>query len=230
MRLAITVHGQRISPLFDTATRIQLVDTDRGRVARSKLLALGSADSTERVKRLVDQGVELLICGGVRRPTREQLAAAGIEAIGWVSGPVDDVLHLVQHRLTAAEQGPHPSPCLAICAEGPELDGPVAPTLGRAPCLVLARGAGDVRAVGNPPPPGRAPAGAGTVRRIAELGATHVVATACGPNVRGLLRLAGIELVVPGGSTVRAAIRSALRPPKTNSPPSEGVRTERMTP
>jgi predicted Fe-Mo cluster-binding NifX family protein len=47
---------------------------------------------TEKVKRLKELGVDVVLCGGISNPLRGMTEAAGIRVIPWLSGRVDDVL------------------------------------------------------------------------------------------------------------------------------------------
>jgi predicted Fe-Mo cluster-binding NifX family protein len=92
MRLAIPTRNERISPVFDSAGRILLVDVDEGK-ERSRCIAPLPADSLAgRVSRLKELGVAVLICGGISRTLRQMIEADGIQVYPWTAGPVDDVL------------------------------------------------------------------------------------------------------------------------------------------
>jgi predicted Fe-Mo cluster-binding NifX family protein len=92
VRLAIPTRSNRISPVFDSAGQVLLVDLDEGD-ERSRCIAPLPADSLPaRVTRLQELGVKVLICGGISRPLRQMVEAGGIRVYPWRAGPVDDVL------------------------------------------------------------------------------------------------------------------------------------------
>jgi len=93
MRVAITVWNDRISPVFDTASRIVLVDVERGAERGRRIVEVG-VDSfpTQRARRLTELEVNVLICGAISRPLAELVSASGVVVIPWVSGPVEGVL------------------------------------------------------------------------------------------------------------------------------------------
>ncbi len=93
MRLAIPIWGERVSPVFDTASRLVLVEVEEGTEASRQMVEVG-ADlfPTQRARRLSDLQVNVLICGAISRPLASFVSAAGIELIAWVAGPVEDVL------------------------------------------------------------------------------------------------------------------------------------------
>jgi predicted Fe-Mo cluster-binding NifX family protein len=92
MRLAVPTRNDRISPVFDSAGQILLVDIDEG-TERSRCIAPLPADSLAgRVARLKELSVKVLICGGISRTLRQLIEADGIRVYAWTAGPVDEVL------------------------------------------------------------------------------------------------------------------------------------------
>ena len=93
MRVAIAVWNDRISPVFDTSSRLVLVDVEQG-VERDRHLVEVGADSfpTQRARRLTELEVNVLICGAISRILAELVSASGVVVIPWVSGPVEGVL------------------------------------------------------------------------------------------------------------------------------------------
>jgi predicted Fe-Mo cluster-binding NifX family protein len=93
MRVAIAVWNDRISPVFDTSSRLLLVDVDEGAERHRRLVEMG-ADlfPTQRAQRLTELGVSVLICGAISRVLAGFISAAGVVVIPWVSGPVEEIL------------------------------------------------------------------------------------------------------------------------------------------
>ena len=103
MLLAIPTLNNRVSPVFDTACRLLLVEVDQGSERARRTEELLDALPTLRVKRLRELGIEVLVCGGISRSLAVILEAAGIRVVPWVAGPVGDVLRVyLEGRL------PHP--------------------------------------------------------------------------------------------------------------------------
>ncbi len=92
MRIGVPIWGSRVSPVFDAAGRLLIVDVESGRVA--KRLEEGIADffPARKVRRLRELGVEVLICGGISAPLAAMIEAAGIRVTAWVSGDVEEVI------------------------------------------------------------------------------------------------------------------------------------------
>lgn len=93
MRIAIAVWNDRISPVFDTSSRLLLVDVEQGAERDRRIVEIGAdAFPTQRARRLTELEVNVLICGAVSRVLAAFISAAGVVVIPWVSGPTEGVL------------------------------------------------------------------------------------------------------------------------------------------
>lgn len=92
MLLAIPTRNDRVSPVFDTACRLLLVEVEQGQERARRTEELSDTLPAPRVRRLRELGVEVLVCGGISRGFAAMLEAAGIRVVSWIAGPVDDVL------------------------------------------------------------------------------------------------------------------------------------------
>lgn len=93
MRLAIPMWNERVSPVFDAASRLVLIDIDQGAEVSRRIVEVGADPfPTQRVRRLTELRVTVLICGAISRPLAGFVSAAGIVLIPSVAGPVEDVL------------------------------------------------------------------------------------------------------------------------------------------
>jgi predicted Fe-Mo cluster-binding NifX family protein len=75
--------------VFDVATHVKVIEVDDGKIAHTFELRL---DASNRVARLEEQSVDVLICGAISRPLEATCWVAGIEVLSEVCGPVDDVI------------------------------------------------------------------------------------------------------------------------------------------
>jgi len=92
MIIALPIWQGRVSPVFDVAGQLLVVEVD-GSVEKSRRHETLPAESPERrVQRLQSMGIEKLICGAVSRPLEDLLAAGGIEAIPRICGDAEEVL------------------------------------------------------------------------------------------------------------------------------------------
>ena len=92
MRIAISVSDGRISPVFDVARRLLVVDIDEGRESSRMDNVLEDVELTAQARRVTDLGVDVLICGAVSLPLEKMLLAAGVDVIGRTCGEVEEVL------------------------------------------------------------------------------------------------------------------------------------------
>jgi predicted Fe-Mo cluster-binding NifX family protein len=96
MRVAIPVWGDKISPVFDTATQLLVVDTGSERPERTSV-SLEGDDLQRRCARMKELGVETLICSAISNPFYRSLRAANIEVIQGISGPKEEILQAYLH-------------------------------------------------------------------------------------------------------------------------------------
>ncbi len=92
MKVAITTHDGRVSPVFDVARRLVLVDVEQGREATRKEEVLDQANPAARAQRIAEIGVDVLICGAISRPLQDMLTSSGVQVTPWVCGSVEEVL------------------------------------------------------------------------------------------------------------------------------------------
>jgi len=94
MRIAIPTWRGRVSPVFDVAKNLLLVDAQNGREIRREEATVGPSDLVARAKRVAELGTELLICGAISWPLEAMLSSAGVRVIPHTCGPVEDVLRV----------------------------------------------------------------------------------------------------------------------------------------
>lgn len=91
MIIAIAVWQSRVSPVFDTSGHLLILDVENGREVYRKELSTLWLSLQERVNRLVELDVDVLICGAISRPLESMVVASGIKAIPWLTGEVEEV-------------------------------------------------------------------------------------------------------------------------------------------
>ena len=92
MKLALTVCENRISPLFDCARMLLIVDiVDRTSTGRH-FEVLHYESPFSRAAKLSDLGVKVLICGAVSDQFANIIETYGIRIVPFVAGAVDEVL------------------------------------------------------------------------------------------------------------------------------------------
>lgn len=92
MRVAIPLSQGRVSPVFDEASRILLVDISENRERHRQEEPLLARNPFHRAQLLPTLGVDLLICGTVSQTQRAALDSAGIRIIPHICGPMEEVI------------------------------------------------------------------------------------------------------------------------------------------
>jgi len=103
MLIAVPVFRSRISPVFDVAQILFMVDVEDGVEGGRRELSLSGLRPKERSALLEREGVDLLICGAITRFSQHLVERAGIRIHAGVAGDVEQVLNaFCQNRLDQA--------------------------------------------------------------------------------------------------------------------------------
>jgi len=100
MRAGISTWENRVAPVFDVSAKLLLVEISAGTVQNRSIHTISGSDSSVRILRLSQLGVELLVCGAISRPLLNLIAAANIEVFPFISGRLEEVIKaLVENSL-----------------------------------------------------------------------------------------------------------------------------------
>lgn len=92
MNVAITVWGNRISPVFDSAQTLLIAEIWEDQIVDRKI-QLFQANMFCRCLRLLEElNVQVLICGALCEGPVRMLEAQGIEVIPFVTGEAEKIL------------------------------------------------------------------------------------------------------------------------------------------
>jgi len=91
MKIAIPVWNGRVSPVFDVARTIRVVDVDvdRGAVVADSTHAL---EPGRPVSALAALGVDVLVCSAVSPTIEAAVWVSGVEVISDICGPPDEIV------------------------------------------------------------------------------------------------------------------------------------------
>ncbi len=92
MRIAISNWQGRISPVFDVAGNLLLVDVEGGREIGRSEHRVDQAGPLARARQVAGLGTDVLICGAVSWPLEMALVSAGVRVVSQTCGPLEDVL------------------------------------------------------------------------------------------------------------------------------------------
>lgn len=92
MRVAIPTWDGRVSPVFDTARELLLLDIRDSREFSRANATLSETTHAARVARLNQLGVEALVCGAVSCPLGEMIKQSGIRLTPFIAGDTEGVI------------------------------------------------------------------------------------------------------------------------------------------
>lgn len=92
MKLALPVWGNRLSPVFDSARRLLIVQIKNNKVTDRQYKMFDPGHYPDLIQMLHNFKVDALICGAVSKESENNLRSGGIDLIPFVSGRVDKVL------------------------------------------------------------------------------------------------------------------------------------------
>ena len=111
MRIAIPVSDARISPVFDVAQRLLLVDIEDGREVGRTEGALEKSQLELRASQVAELHPDVLVCGAISRPLETMLQSAGVEIISQTCGDADKVLRAFVSDKLAGDKFVMPGCC-----------------------------------------------------------------------------------------------------------------------
>jgi predicted Fe-Mo cluster-binding NifX family protein len=92
MKIAIPTFGSRVSPRFDCAPSLLLFTVENEKVIERGEAHLAHLGPWQRMEKLKELNVEVLICGGIDGYSARLLAFNQIQLIAWVAGEVEEAI------------------------------------------------------------------------------------------------------------------------------------------
>lgn len=92
MRIALTIWKNRVSPLFDSASELLILDTKGHDIIDRQMESFDNESPFLRAGRLEDLGVNVLICGGISTFYMNLIEARNIHIVPFATGTVQEVL------------------------------------------------------------------------------------------------------------------------------------------
>ena len=92
MKVAVSVFRGCVSPVFDWARILLVVEREGGRETSRRETELGSMAPAFRGRRLAELGVETLLCGGISAPVAALVESQGVRVMAGLVGAADAVL------------------------------------------------------------------------------------------------------------------------------------------
>ena len=92
MKVAISVWEGKISPVFDTASRLLVLEIEGKREISRFETYFEEQAVVRRCARIRILGIDVVICGAISRNFLDMLKLSGIQIIPWVCGSADQAL------------------------------------------------------------------------------------------------------------------------------------------
>jgi len=93
MKLAMPVWNDCVSTVLDFADYLLVVDCESGTARGRSVTDFTGITMAQKVARLRELGIQVLLCGAVSRPMERMIMASGIDVIPFLRGRVNDVLN-----------------------------------------------------------------------------------------------------------------------------------------
>jgi len=92
MKTALTIWGNRISPVFDSANTLLIVEIKSKQVCSRRYEPFYPDFPSRLAERLADLDIEVLICGAISELPANIIESAGVKLIPFITGSADEVL------------------------------------------------------------------------------------------------------------------------------------------
>lgn len=93
MKVAIPQWQDRVSPVFDVAANLLLIDVAENReIGRQEIALTPTTDPARRAQQVAQLEAHVLICGAVSWPLEVALNAAGVQVVSQICGQVNEVI------------------------------------------------------------------------------------------------------------------------------------------
>ena len=92
MRIAIPHWQGRVSPVFDVARTLYLIDIEEGRETGRRSEVLTSRNPFRRAMEVSALHVDVLICGAVSYPLERALVGSGVRVVCCICGEIGSVI------------------------------------------------------------------------------------------------------------------------------------------
>ena len=89
MKIAVTYENGSVFQHFGKTKQFKIYETDGGEIINSSILDAGDSGHEALALLLGDNGVDVIICGGIGAGAQNALAAAGVELISGAEGDAD---------------------------------------------------------------------------------------------------------------------------------------------
>ena len=236
MKVALATWNGRVSPVFDVAKQVVVLDIKEGRVVARREEELPGTEPQAQADRLAVLAPQILICGAISKAMASLLAAAKIRVIPFTAGDVEKVLAAwlagnlpdpdlsmpgccgrrrrqraggrCRGKTSIAKEGREGIMKVIVTGSGGKLTDAVDPRFGRASQFLLVDMNTGVMTAHDNAQNLNAAQGAGiqAAETVARLGAQAVITGNVGPKAFRVLAAAGIKVFLVKKGSIAEAI------------------------
>lgn len=92
MKIAIPLFKDRVSPHFGSSSKFLLVETSESEICQEVTWDLDGESAMDMARRLVDLGVNEVICGGIQHHYKDWLIRKGIRVVDNQKGLAREII------------------------------------------------------------------------------------------------------------------------------------------
>lgn len=92
MIVAVTIWNNRISPVFDVAQNLLLIDREIDQNENKRHISIAGLSPTLVVETLKRNRIEMVICGAISETFYRLLTGSGIRVEPWICGDADEII------------------------------------------------------------------------------------------------------------------------------------------
>ncbi len=100
MKLAITIWGNRVSPVFDAAGKLLVAEIKNRMIIKKSYTSFNPETPSELIKTLKKMDVSVLICGAISTKPADLIVESDIKLISFVTGNALKLLDNIANKQT----------------------------------------------------------------------------------------------------------------------------------
>ena len=104
MKIAVPLFKERVAPYFGASSKILLVEMQGEAIVRESSWEVAGEGAMEIARRLVDLGVEKVICGGIQHRYKNWLVGRGVTVVENQRGPARELVQNLLHPIGKEEK------------------------------------------------------------------------------------------------------------------------------
>lgn len=100
MKIAVPLFGDRVAPHFGSGSKILQVEIEGNRLTKQIVTDIGARGPMKIARRLMEMGVEEVVCGGIQSIYKQWLISRGVKVLDNQKGAAAEA---VRKRLESRE-------------------------------------------------------------------------------------------------------------------------------